>query len=52
MLGDWDIEIDGDTIIITHPKVGGVVVKKEGNDRIAADILAALVMDILRKELK
>lgn len=50
ILGDWSfVSNEKGEVVITHSDGSGVVVNKEGgNDRIAADMLAKLALDILR----
>lgn len=49
-MDDWNIQDKGEDVIITHKDGSGVVVKKENNDRIAADILARLAVDLLKSK--
>lgn len=50
ILGDWSFVVnDKEEIVITHTDGAGVVVSKEGsNDRIAADMLAKLALEIVQ----
>ncbi len=51
-MDNWNIKEQGNELIVTHSDGSGVVVKKEDNDRIAADILARLALDILKSQSK
>ncbi|MCG6387557.1 hypothetical protein K6U51_12220 [Vibrio fluvialis] len=43
----WSVKASGDDLIISHADNSYVVVKREGNDRIAADILARMAIDLI-----
>lgn len=42
----WNVNLDDDSVIITHKDGSAVVVKKENNERIAEEILARMALDL------